>query len=126
LSDTLGKLVGVPYTEGGRTIEGGVDCYGLLRLALAELGLEIPESYAEAVLGVPAVEIPAGEARRGDLVVMEADGSSGFGLHVGMMVDRLRFIHATRASGSRLDFLELWMRAGKVQRLARIASEVKQ
>lgn len=122
--DPLGRLVGIDYAEGGRSIESGLDCYGVVRLAMAELGVDMPERYADALIGeARAQQVAIADADRGDLVVMEADSSSGFGLHVGVMVDPLRFLHATRLGGSRLDCLELWRRAGKVRRLVRIQRE---
>jgi hypothetical protein len=83
------RLYGAPYRLGGRTANG-VDCSGLVQLALALTGIAAPrDSDLQRVVGTP---IEDGEPlRRGDLVFFEG--------HVGMMVDDLMMIHATRTAG---------------------------
>jgi cell wall-associated NlpC family hydrolase len=38
----IASLVGVPWVYGGRD-RNGVDCYGIIKLALAEIGEELPD-----------------------------------------------------------------------------------
>jgi len=49
VSIDMRSFVGIPYIDGGRDPrpvehggDGGVDCWGLLRLSLRSLGVEIP------------------------------------------------------------------------------------
>lgn len=114
-------LVGIEYREGGRTPAEGLDCYGVARLALERFGYQLPADYREAMLGAQAQarELPAGEAiRAGD--VLEITGGEGFGLHLGVAIDGQRFIHATQLGGCRIDRIDLWQRAKKVQRVLRL------
>jgi cell wall-associated NlpC family hydrolase len=71
------RLLGAPYRPGGRTSHG-IDCSGLVQLALQLCGVDAPRDAAEQrALG----EALPGDAplRRGDLLFCED--------HVGMMVD---------------------------------------
>ncbi len=78
------SLIGVPYRWGGRSGDG-IDCSGLVQLALAASGIAAPrDSDQQRTLGRP-VE-PGMALARGDLVFFPG--------HVGMMVDGERLIHA--------------------------------
>lgn len=96
--------VGLPFLSGGRD-RAGLDCWGLVRLVLAErFGLDLP-SYAGAyrdasraldVAPLIAAErdlwspVPDGSARLGDAVLLRV---KGWPIHVGLLVARRRILH---------------------------------
>jgi cell wall-associated NlpC family hydrolase len=71
------RLLGAPYRPGGRTCHG-IDCSGLVQLALQLCGVEAPrDSTEQRGLGQPLRD--DAQLRRGDLLFCDD--------HVGMMVD---------------------------------------
>lgn len=83
---TAARLVGAPYLWGGRTTLG-LDCSGLVRLALDMAGLPCPRDtdQQERALG-EALPLSLDGLRRGDLVFWKG--------HVGLMLDADLLIHA--------------------------------
>lgn len=82
------ELLGSPYFWGGRS-SLGIDCSGLVQVALAEAGVGVPRDtdLQERALGAP---LPVSERmyewRRGDLVFWKG--------HVGIMRDGQSLLHA--------------------------------
>lgn len=71
------RLLGAPYRPGGRTCHG-IDCSGLVQLALQLCGVDAPrDTQEQRKLGEALPE--GAELKRGDLLFCEN--------HVGMMVD---------------------------------------
>jgi len=83
------RLLGAPFLPGGRSA-GGIDAPALVQLALSLCGVAAPRLLDQlAALGTP---VPAGAAaHRNDLILF--DGS------VGLMIDDLMMIHASRGAG---------------------------
>ncbi len=81
------RLMGVPYLWGGRS-SAGLDCSGLVQLALSESGVPAHRDshVQEKSLGQPVECRQPGSFRRGDLVFLPG--------HVGMMWDDALLLHA--------------------------------
>lgn len=82
---TAARLMGTPYRWGGRSGDG-IDCSGLVQLALSLAGIVAPRDSDQQreMLGTPLAEdeVP----RRGDLIFLPG--------HVGLMADCKTLVHA--------------------------------
>jgi cell wall-associated NlpC family hydrolase len=101
-ADDLGRRVvelaktqiGTPYAFGGCRPEDGFDCSGLVQWAYGRCGMPLPRSVDEqAQAGRP---VDAADLRPGDLVFFAIDGHAGPD-HVGIYVEKHRFVHAPRS-----------------------------
>tara|TARA_R110000782_G_scaffold48551_1_gene106171 strand:- start:10259 stop:11185 length:927 start_codon:yes stop_codon:yes gene_type:complete len=79
------RQIGQPYVWGGRGA-GGIDCSGLVQLALGQAGVRVPRDTDMQREGIGG-DIPAGEPlQRGDLVFFPG--------HVGIMMNGEQMLHA--------------------------------
>jgi hypothetical protein len=78
------RYLGAPYVWGGRGI--GVDCSGLVQMALAACGIAAPRDTDQQAEAIGEALGDNAALRRGDILFFPG--------HVGLMVDSERLIHA--------------------------------
>ena len=105
------KYVGVPVVDGGRTVESGLDCWGLNHLLWQDLGLETPR-FADLYIGGRghrAIAAALASESRKWLKIEPGDELPGDGLsirergrpiHTAVVVQRGLMIHADAGFGS--------------------------
>jgi cell wall-associated NlpC family hydrolase len=98
--DAAGAMIGQPYQFGGAA-PGGFDCSGLVLYAASGAGIRVPRTAREQMdFGV---SVRRADVSAGDLVFMHLSHKE---LHVGIAIDRDRFIHAPSTGGRvRIDSL---------------------
>lgn len=127
--DWLRDHIGLPFGEG----DGAVTCWGLVRrVYAARLGVDLPvygEIAADDLVRVArAMRRGADDGWRAvaeprplDVVLMRGPGGGQAVVHVGVMADAARMLHAERATGSVLVPLAHWTVAGRIAGFRRLA-----
>ena len=103
------ELLGTPYKDGGRSVEGGFDCYGLFLYIMAEMGVDLPdweytvdwvESGEQLFLenyDKYADQVEPQDARPGDAILFK--GKRGVLSHIAVYLGEARFLHVTETHG---------------------------
>lgn len=80
------RFLETPYIYGGRSA-AGIDCSGLVQMALLRAGLPCPRDADQQELCGPGNILPHRDLRRGDIVFFKG--------HTGIMIDRDNIVNAT-------------------------------
>lgn len=98
---TARRFLGIPYLWGGCS-PWGVDCSGFVQLVFRLHGIPIlRDAHQQMEQGAPSPEPDAA-----DLVFFGPDDKPDRITHVGMMLDRRRYIHAKGSACVRIDVLD--------------------
>lgn len=109
-------LIGIPFMDGGRKKQDGLDCWGLAMICFKRQGVELPDYPIGAMETREIAGMMAGEESKweklaeplpGCLVVIRLD-TDVWANHVGVYVGGGRFIHAYSGTGSCLDRVRHW------------------
>jgi len=98
-------LLGKPYRSGAKGPQS-FDCSGLVHYVYGRFDVMMPVSTEG--LGKIGYEVSRDNITAGDLAVFRIKGD----MHVGIMINALEFIHASRSRGVAIDSLDLpyWQR----------------
>lgn len=98
LPSWLESYVGLNFKSHGRTIDEGVDCYGLVRLIFAErFGTLLPRFLEETEKERSPVKLePADKPGKAALIFIRDRGAP----HIGFVIDGQHMIHTTPKTGS--------------------------
>jgi cell wall-associated NlpC family hydrolase len=96
LIQTAHTQLGAPYRTGGSTPGTGFDCSGFTCWVYQQLGVRLPrQSYEQFQMGQA---VKGDKFRQGDLLFFEIEKKGAS--HVGIYVDRGRFIHCPSTGGA--------------------------
>ena len=107
----VNDLIGVPFVEFGRSVEYGLDCYGLCIEVEKRLGKKLTDVVLEKFdknkvqKTIPKLNVrKTKEIKEG--VILEFYGAVDNRLHVAVALDGKTFIHATENQGVRISSLD--------------------
>lgn len=101
----------VPYERGGVV---HASCWGLCRIFLRDLGVELPEDYLAATFAEPPLALvidPMQGLRLGDVVTLTSLRIDGAQPHAGVMLDAHEFVHIGPA-GTRVTRFAIYRQSG--------------
>lgn len=109
-SISVRDLINIPFVSKGRDPRTGLDCLGLLQLAMRRFGVEVQEYDADAldsgrVAGLIALEkskwVPVERPEPGCLVLLDMDPDlPGTPQHLGVVINKREFLHTLQKTGS--------------------------
>ena len=117
------EFVGIPYLDRGRD-RAGVDCWGLVRLFFAGRGIALPDylsdyGTADDRVGVAIAIGPHSTGwqrvdapRYGDCVLFNIAGAP---CHIGIVLERGRFLHSMRGRNSCVEDLDAIQWARRIE-----------
>jgi len=100
VAEVVRPWLGVPYRYGGQD-RRGIDCSALSQQVLGDLGVSLPRSVRDQTMQGRGVS--RSEASPGDLVFFGLGSTSAD--HVGIVMDRDHFAHASTSRGVVIDRL---------------------
>ncbi|MDR1176045.1 MAG: C40 family peptidase [Treponema sp.] len=115
------KYIGTPYKPHGRTLEEGLDCYGLALLIFRERGIKLPDlPYLDTetatnrrVMGSLEATIPNMPLEKPEPFCVIEFTVLGEPSHIGIYLEHGEFIHASRHTGVVIDRLYRWSKRVK-------------
>ena len=96
---TAVSLHGNPYRNGSKGADS-FDCSGFVHYVYKRSGITVPVSTDRLIKA--GAEIPRDQVQPGDLVFFKIKKD----LHIGIMINRKEFIHASKSRGIALDDVE--------------------
>lgn len=107
----LSDLIGVPFVEFGRDAKTGLDCYGLAIEVCKRYGKKLNDVVLEKFDHNRVIKIlPTLNLKKIDYIeecsILEFYGINDNRLHVGIAIDKNRFIHATENQGVRISTIQ--------------------
>jgi cell wall-associated NlpC family hydrolase len=115
------KYIGTPYKIHGRTLEEGLDCYGLALLIFRERGIKLPDvSYLDTetetnrhLMGSLETTIPNIPLEKPEPFCVIEFTVMGEPSHIGIYLEYGNFIHSSRNTGVIVDKLSRWSKRVK-------------
>ena len=97
--DYATTFLGRPYRNGAKG-PGAFDCSGYVYYVYGRFGVAVPISTEG--LSKAGREVPREDVLRGDLAIFRIKGDP----HVGIMINGLEFIHASKSKGVTIDSID--------------------
>lgn len=92
--DIARNAVGTPYVWGGNSLQGGVDCSGLVQQAFQQVGINLPRvSYQQASSGK---RISLSQLQPGDLVAWDNSSRNNGADHIAIYIGGGRIVEAAK------------------------------
>lgn len=120
LLQTAESWLGVRYTYGGNT-QSGVDCSGFVCNVFKSIDRKLPRTSRDQSLVGESVAV--NEALPGDLVFFNTNGTGVS--HVGMLINREEFVHASTARGVIVSALEEQYYRARIVSVRRVVTDLR-
>jgi cell wall-associated NlpC family hydrolase len=115
------KFIGTPFRTHGRTLEEGLDCYGLALLIFRERGIKLPDlpyfdtetATNRRIMDSLEKTIPNIPLTKPEPFCVIEFMVLGEPAHIGVYLEYGKFIHASRSTGVVIDRLYRWSKRVK-------------